>query len=308
MTAGQPNPEHTNKTKKRKRMNILEKAKKNGLVFDGAMGSMLINKGLADGEASELWNLQHPDRILDIHKAYFTAGADVACANTFGASPINLAKRGIAESAEALNRAGVKIARKASGKGQYVAGDIGSLGGMLHPQGEISIKSAVDCFCRQAGFIEAEGVDVFIVETAFDINVALAAIKAIGQVSSKPIFCTLTFQKMKKGFFTIFGNTPKDSMRVLAEAGAAAVGANCSLGSDTMVALAAEIRSSVDVPVIIQPNAGMPETTTDNRIFYPEDKDVFAENIKKIKDLGVEIVGGCCGTTPAYIRRIKEII
>ena len=289
-------------------MDILEKIKKNGLVFDGAMGSMLISKGLIDGEASELWNVKHPDRILDIHNAYYAAGADVACANTFGASPINLAKRGIAESAEALNRAGVTLARKASGKGQYVAGDMGSLGGMLFPQGEISVESAIDSFCRQAGFIETEGVDVFIIETAFDINVALAAIKAIQQVSSKPIFATLTFQKMKKGFFTIFGNTPKESMRALAEAGAAAVGANCSLGSDTMVALAAEIRSSVDLPVIIQPNAGMPETGKDNRIFYPEDKDVFAENIKKIKDLGVEIVGGCCGTTPAYIRRIKEII
>jgi len=209
---------------------------------------------------------------------------------------------------EDLIRAGVGIARKACGKGQYVAGDLGSLGGMLQPQGTISFEDAVDCFSYQAGFLEAEGVDVFIIETFFDINVALAAIKAIKRVSSKPIFCTLTFKKMKKGFFTIFGNNPKDSMRTLAGAGVAAVGANCSIGSDTMVALAAEIRKSVDIPIIIQPNAGMPEKIKDNRIFYPENEDFFAENIKKIKEVGVEIVGGCCGTTPAYIRRIKEVI
>lgn len=289
-------------------MNILEKVKKTGLIFDGAMGSILIGKGLAVGEAPESWNLKHPDILRDIHRSYYDAGADVVSANTFGASPINLEKMGIGESVEDLNRAGVRIAKKVCGKGQYVAGDLGSLGGMLQPQGAISFERAVDCFSCQAGFLEAEGVDVFIIETSFDINVALAAMKAIQQVSSKPIFCTLTFKKMKKGFFTIFGNNPKDSMRALAEAGAAAVGANCSIGSDTMVALAAEIKNSVDIPVIIQPNAGMPEQAKDNLVVYPENKEFFAENIKKIKEVGVEIVGGCCGTTPVYIRRIREVI
>ena len=209
---------------------------------------------------------------------------------------------------EEINRTGVKIARKACGKGQYVAGELGSLGDMLHPMGPVSFNEAVDCFAHQAGFLEDEGVDLFLIETIFDINIALAAIKAIRSVSEKPVFCSLTFKKMKKGFFTIFGNTPKDSMKSLVDAGASVVGANCSMGSKTMIDLADEIKKEIDVPVIIMPNAGMPETTKDNAVFYPEDETFFANNIKKIKGLGVEVVGGCCGTTPEYIKKIKEII
>ncbi|WP_299979247.1 homocysteine S-methyltransferase family protein [Desulfobacula sp.] len=289
-------------------MDILEKVRKDGLIFDGATGSILISKGITGGEASELWNLRHPDIIMEIHRAYYDAGSDVASANTYGASAIKLKKMGVTQSVEKMNRTGVRIARKVCGKGQYVAGELGSLGDMLQPMGPVSFNEAVDCFAQQAGFLEDEGVDVFLIETIFDINIALAAIKAVRSVSEKPIFCSLTFKKMKKGFFTIFGNNPKDSMKSLVDAGASVVGANCSMGSKTMIDLAGEIKKGIDVPVIIMPNAGTPETTKDNAVFYPEDENFFANNIKKIKALGVEIVGGCCGTTPAYIKKIKELI
>lgn len=289
-------------------MDILEKTQKDGLIFDGAMGSILISKGIAGEEAPELWNLKHPDIIMDIHRAYYNAGSDVVSANTHGASPIKLQKMGVTQSVEELNRAGVRIARDVCRPGQYVAGEVGSLGDMLSPMGPVSFDEAVDCFACQAGFIEDEGVDVFLIETIFDVNIALAAIKAVQSVSEKPIFCSLTFNKMKKGFFTIFGDTPKDSMEMLVDAGASAVGANCSMGSQTMINLASEIRHCVDVPVIIMPNAGIPETQKDYTAFYPEDEQFFANSIKKIKALGVEIVGGCCGTTPEYIKKIKETI
>ena len=289
-------------------MDILEKIKKDGLVFDGAMGSILINKGITGKEASELWNLNHPDIVKEIHQAYYDAGADVASANTYGASAIKLKKMGVTQSLENVNRTGVQIAREVCGKGQYVAGELGSLGDMLEPMGPVSFDEAVDSFAQQAGFLEDEGVDIFLIETIFDINIAFAAIKAVRSVSEKPIFCSLTFKKMKKGFFTIFGSNPKNSMKLLSEAGASAVGANCSIGSRTMIDRANEIKKSADVPVIIQPNAGLPKTTKDNTIFYPEDETFFADSIKKIKALGVEIVGGCCGTTPEYIKKIKETI
>ena len=289
-------------------MDILEKIKKDGLVFDGAMGSILINKGITGKEASELWNLNHPDIVKEIHQAYYDAGADVASANTYGASAIKLKKMGVTQSLENVNRTGVRIARQVCGKGQYVAGELGSLGDMLEPMGPVSFDEAVDSFAQQAGFLEDEGVDIFLIETIFDINIAFAAIKAVRSVSEKPIFCSLTFKKMKKGFFTIFGSNPKNSMKLLSEAGASAVGANCSIGSRTMIDLANEIKKSADVPVIIQPNAGLPKTTKHNTIFYPEDETFFADSIKKIKALGVEIVGGCCGTTPEYIKKIKETI
>jgi len=289
-------------------MDILEKVNKNGLIFDGAMGSILISKGIKGKEASELWNLNHPEIITDIHKSYYDAGSDVASANTYGASAIKLKKMGVTQSVEAVNRAGVKIARQACGRGQYVAGELGSLGDMLEPMGPVSFDQAVDCFAQQAGFIEDEGVDVFLIETVFDLNIALAAIKAVRSVSEKPIFCSLTYKKMKKGFFTIFGNSPQDSVKRMTEAGASAVGANCTIGSGTMIDLAAEIQKTAEVPVIIQPNAGIPRVTKDNTIYYPEDVTFFAENIKKIKRLGVEIVGGCCGTTTKFIKKIKETI
>ena len=289
-------------------MDILEKVKNEGLIFDGAMGTLLIAKGIAGGEASELWNLTHPDIIGEIHQAYYDAGADVATANTFGASPIKLKKMGVSATAEAINRAGVRIAKAVCGPDQYVAGDMGSLGDMLQPMGPVSFDEAVECFARQAGFLEEEGVDCFIIETIFDINIALAAIQAVRSVSRKPVFCSLTFKQTPNGFFTIFGNRPADSMQTLVDAGAAAVGANCSIGSRTMIELAKEIRASTRAPVVIMPNAGMPETTQEGGIFYPEDETVFVESIKAIKALGVEIVGGCCGTTPAYIEKIKEMV
>jgi methionine synthase I (cobalamin-dependent) len=289
-------------------MEILERIKTQGLVFDGAMGSLLISKGIKGGEASEVWNLTRQDIIQDIHRAYFDAGADVACANTYCASPLKLEKMGVTQSVEALNRMGVRLARSVCGKGQYVVGELGALGDMLAPVGPVSFDRAVDNFAVQAGFLEDEGVDLFLIETIFDLNIALAAIRAVQSVSEKPIFCTLTFQQKAKGFFTIFGNTPKESMNSLVRAGACVVGANCSMGSDGMVDLAREIKQHVDVPVMIQPNAGLPETGKGNTTFYPEDAACFAANMKRIKDLGVEIVGGCCGTTPDYIRKIRETI
>jgi methionine synthase I (cobalamin-dependent) len=289
-------------------MEFMKKIKQEGVVWDGGFGSMLISRGLKGGDCAEKWNIDHPEVIQEIHRAYFDAGADVATANTFGASSFKLEKMGIEASAETLNTAAVNHAKAAAGPGHYVAGDMGHLGEMLSPMGTMTVARARDIYVHQAGIIEAAGVDLFIIETIFDLNEAMVALAAIQAVSSKPVFCTLTFNQTKKGFFTLMGNPVEASMQQLRDAGAAAVGANCSLGSDRMIELAKQIRDSVDIPVIIQPNAGMPQTRSDGTTFYPEDETVFAGNIKKIKALGVDIVGGCCGTTPAFIRKIREFI
>jgi len=289
-------------------MDVFEKIEKQGLIFDGGMGSMLIDQGLQGGEAPELWNLTHPDRIQNIHQAYFDAGADIVSANTFGASASKLAQMGVTQRMQDVNRAGVRLAKQASSKEQYVAADFGSLGGMLAPMGTLSESDAIAEFSRQAAVLDDEGIDLFIMETVFDLNLAICAIEAIKSVSEKPIVCSMTFQQTPKGFFTIYGNSPEQSMQRLVKAGARAVGANCSLGSSGMVDLAARIRKSVDVPIVIQPNAGMPETTQDGDVFYPENETDFANNMKKIREFGVEIIGGCCGTTPAYIKKIKETL
>lgn len=289
-------------------MHVFEKIKKEGLIFDGGMGSMLIDQGLQGGEAPELWNLTHPDRIQKIHQAYFDAGADIVSANTFGASASKLSKMGVTQSMEDINRAGVRLAREASSEGQFVAADFGSLGEMLEPTGAFSESEAKAEFTRQAAILEDEGVDLFIIETVFDLNLGVCAIQAIRNVSDIPIVCSMTFQQTPRGFFTIFGNSPEKCMERLVEAGAWAVGANCSQGSGAMVELAAKIRKSVDVPVVIQPNAGNPERTPHGGVAYPENESYFADNMKRIRALGVEIIGGCCGTTPAYIKAIKETL
>ena len=289
-------------------MDILTQIKENGLILDGGMGSMLIKKGLAGDEAPEVWNLNRPQVIREIHQAYFEAGADVATANTFGASSLKLKKMGVTRDMAEINRAGVRLARESAGPEKYVAGDLGSSGEMLAPMGPLSVEEAETCFRDQARILEEEGVDLFLIETIFDLNLGLAAVRAVRSVTARPVFCSLTFNETPKGFFTIMGNKVKDSMKALVDAGATGVGANCSMGSDTMVRLAAQIRESVDVPVLIQPNAGRPQVIEGRQeAVYPEDKHFFAGNIKKIKELGVEIVGGCCGTTPSFIRELRKI-
>ncbi len=288
-------------------MNILENVNQEGLIFDGAMGSMLIQAGLKGGKASEFWNIEKPEVIESIHRAYFEAGADVATVNTFGGSAFKMAKMGITHSPEQINTAAVHIAKKAAGEGQYVAGGMGPLGEMLKPAGLVSVEDAVSCFAQQAGFLAGAGVDCFILETFFDLNEILAAIRGLRQASSLPIFASMTFQKKQNGFFTIMGNKPVESMNVLLEAGASVVGANCSLTSDTMIELAQEIRHNIDAPIIIQPNAGAPKAVGES-IIYPESVEHFSDNMKKLKELGVNVVGGCCGSTPDFIRSTAEKI
>lgn len=284
-------------------MDVIEKAKTEGLILDGATGTMLIQAGLEGGKASEFWNLEKPEIIQDIHKSYFEAGSDIVVTNTFGGSPIKLKKVGLGDSIEDVNRIGVRLAREVAGEGQYVAGDIGPIGELLHPSGPIAFEEAIDCFAEQADYLSKAGVDLFIIETIFDVQESLAAIKGIQSVSSKPVFATLTFEKTLKGFLTLMGNRVEESMKSLIDEGAVAVGANCSIGSDAMLDLAREIRQIINEPIIIQPNAGIPDLK-DSETTYPEDKDFFSDNIRKIKESGIEIVGGCCGTTPDYIRSI----
>ncbi|MFH1672043.1 MAG: homocysteine S-methyltransferase family protein [Pseudomonadota bacterium] len=288
-------------------MNILERAQTKGLILDGAMGTMLIRSGLGGGKVSEFWNLEKPEVVQAIHKSYFDAGSDVVMTNTFGGSPLKLKKADLHKHTEEINRTAVQLARKVAGKEKYVAGDIGPIGEMLQPSGTLSFEAAVECFMEQAEYLSKAGADLFIIETMFDLNESLAAIRAAQSVSSLPIFATLTFQEVPKGFVTLMGNRVEDGMKSLLDTGAVVVGANCTLGSGPMVNLAREIRECVDSPVMIMPNAGMPEIKG-SETFHPEDKDFFSDNMLEIKRMGVEVIGGCCGSTPDYIQSIVEKI
>ncbi len=287
-------------------MDLIELAKSSGLILDGGMGTMLIMAGLTGGRVSEYWNLENPSVIEKIHQAYIDAGADVITTNTFGASSLKLKKAGLEDQAESINRKAVELARKAA-KDRFVAGDIGPTGDLMAPFGPVSIEQAFDSFAGQAACLARSGVDLFLIETMFDVQECLAAVKGVRSVSDLPIFATLTFRKTARGFATIMGNKVSESLEALQDAGAVAVGANCTLGSDDMVGLAEEIRAAIQGLTIVQPNAGSPQTRGAD-ICYPEDSDYFSDRIVKIKALGIEIVGGCCGTTPEYIRKIRQKI
>ncbi len=288
-------------------MNFLDKVIKSGLIFDGGMGTMLIKAGIESSQVSEYWNLEKPDIIKNIHKAYFDAGADIITTNTFGGSRIKLQKANLQMHVEEINKIAATIARKVAGEQKYVAGDIGPCGEMLQPFGLIPEEEAVDNFAEQANALIDGGVDVFIIETMFDINESIAAIKGIKTVSDLPIIATLTFAQSPTGFATVMGNKVADSMKQLIDNGANVVGANCTLDSEQMLKLSEEIRKSTDALTIVQPNAGKP-TIQETEVIYPEDVITFSNNILKMKQLGINIVGGCCGTSPEYITKIREIL
>jgi 5-methyltetrahydrofolate--homocysteine methyltransferase len=286
-------------------MTIMDVVKEKGLIFDGAMGTMLMRAGLEGGKASEAWILERPEVIKKIHQSYFDAGAEVITTCTFGGNSMKLKKAGLEDHARKINSTAVEIARKVVGKECYVAGNIGPTGLLLEPSGPLSLEAAKESFANQARVLSESGVDLFMLATFFDLNESLAAVDGVRSVSDLPVFASMTFQEMDSGFATIMGNRIEPSMKALMEAGAAVVGANCSLGSDGMLAVAEVVRGAVETPVLIQPNAGIPRIE-EGRTFYPENAETYSENLLRIKELGVEVIGGCCGSTPECIERIVK--
>lgn len=284
-------------------MNLLDLIKTRKILLDGAMGSMLIAKGMKMGDVPELWNINHQKDIIEIHQNYTNAGADAALTNTFGGSPIKLAEKGIENVGEIISNA-VANAKNAS---EMVIGDIGPTGKFLPPMGKMSEEKLFETFQVQAKHLINEGVDAILIETMYDLREALAAIKAVRSVDNQiTIMATMTFDKKKRGFFTIMGDQPQMCYDKLAEMGANIVGANCTLDSDDMLELARVSRELTDLPLLFQANAGQPEVR-DGKVHYPQKMEHYAKNMVDI--LGyADLIGGCCGTTPEYIKKIKELM
>jgi 5-methyltetrahydrofolate--homocysteine methyltransferase len=285
-------------------MNLVDRILHHGLLLDGALGTELQRKGLPAGTAPDLWNLQNPQAVKEVHVSYVEAGSDAISANTFGSNPLRFAAHNSSESWETVTRRGIALAKEAVSNRALIAGDIGPSGLLLAPTGPAKPEEVERSFAAQAKVMDEEGVDFFIAETFFSLQEILLAARAIRSVSEWPFFLSLTFEKKRRGYFTIMGDPIVSAMKAMAETGATAVGANCSLGSSEMVEVAREIRQAVSIPVVIQPNAGLPAMTPSGAI-YPEDTGTFAANILKIRELGVEIVGGCCGTRPETIAAIR---
>ena len=277
-----------------------------GLLFDGAIGTMLISAGLKGGTPAEAWILERPGEILKVHRAYARAGAQVVTTATFGANSVKLEKAGLHDQVHGINFRGASLARRAAGHTCFVAGNMGPTGELLAPSGTLTPERAQACFAAQASALARGGVDFFLLQTFFDLKEILAAIGGVRSVSRLPIFASMTFRRTPKGYATVMGNTPPESMAALVEAGAFVVGANCSLGSGDMVELAGEIRRAVDIPVMAKPNAGVPKVEK-GRTIYTESVSCFVRNMARISGLGVQVIGGCCGTTPDYIHSMSRL-
>lgn len=292
---------------------FLEALKEKVLLFDGGMGSMLIAAGLGEGEAPDVWSITRSEVLIDIHKKYLGAGADVIQTNTFGGTSIKLKAscRGEAPDASALNRRAAEIARQAidefGSAGRFLAGDIGPTGEFFPPMGTLSVEAARTAFREQAAALEKGGVDLFLIETMYDIKEAAEAIRAVKEVSDKPIVCELTMDRKKKGYFTIVGNSPAEAAETLVAEGAAVIGANCSITSGEMLDLVGEMRALTDVPLLFQPNAGLP-AFSDGKAVYGQKPEEFAADLVKMIESGANAVGGCCGTTPDFIKAVRASI
>ena len=279
-------------------MTIIEDLTENRLLFDGAMGTMLQKMGLPVGMEPEYFNLSHPETITQIHQEYVAAGADVITANTFQANQVKLKQTELPEIIEAA----INLARAAQPK--YVAYDMGPIGQLMAPMGTLSFDQAYEMFREQAVLAEKAGADLVVIETMSDLLETKAAILAIKENTSLPIFCTMTFQEDGR---TFVGTDPLTAVLTLQSLGIEAVGVNCSLGPIELLPIVGEILTYANIPVMVQANAGLPEMK-DGQTFYPLTVDDYGLAVEKMLKSGVRIVGGCCGTNPDFIQKIRQLI
>ncbi len=275
-------------------------AEENIVVFDGGMGTMLYQKGVYINQVYDELNLSNPSLVQKIHKEYLDAGAMVLETNTFGANRFKLTPSGLSDKIEAINFQGAKIARAVAGPNTFIAGSIGPLGIRIEPWGKTSVEEAEAAFSEQAKGLLAGGVDLFILETFFDLNEIRQAIRAVRKLTDKPLIASMTINEDGNA---LYGTSPDVFTPKLDEWGADFIGLNCSVGPKVMFDAIDHMRGLTSKHFVVQPNAGMPRAV-DGRMIYLANPEYFGEYAKRFIQLGVRILGGCCGTTPEHIRWI----
>ena len=275
------------------------------LVSDGAMGSFLQSEGLPAGASPESWCLERPTVVRGVAEAYLAAGSDMVLTNSFGGSPLKLARHGLAERAGELNRVAAMLAREAAGSEGLVAGSVGPTGRILRDEGGDTDPAALyEAFSVQVAGLAEGGVDAICVETMSSLPEALAAVRAAKDHTALPVFCTFSFALGRRGFRTMMGVAPELAAREAAAAGADVIGTNCGNGIENMIEIVRQMRVAVpDRPILAQANAGMPELL-DGSTVYPETPEFMSSRVGELIAAGANIVGGCCGTTPRHISAI----
>ncbi|MFH1645937.1 MAG: homocysteine S-methyltransferase family protein [Candidatus Omnitrophota bacterium] len=289
--------------------NFLERLREGTLICDGAMGTMLMKNGMPVGVCPEEWGNVNKDILLSIHKDYLSAGSQIIVSNTFGANRIKLSKFNLENKLEEINSLAIEIAKEAAAGKAYVFGDIGPTGEYLKPVGSIELNEMIDVFTQQVKILEKSGADAIILETMTDLEELKAGIAAVKENTDLPLIVTMTFQKTQNsGFRTTSGNTVKQLLDTALSAGCDVVGTNCTLAIDEMSEIVREMRQlSPNAFIIAQPNAGMPKLSEGEAV-YDQTPEEFSKGVPALISAGANIIGGCCGTTPEFIKRINEIV
>ena len=295
-------------------MNIKEEIKeqlnKRTLLLDGAMGTMLQAYGLKSGECSEEWNISHPQVVQKIHQEYIKAGADVILTNTFGANRVKLSSFSKQNDVIEINRSAVKIAKEAIKSEREIerkvllAASVGPTGKILEPYGPLSLKEVYENYKEQVVILEKAGVDLIILETFYDLEEIKAALKATKENTNLMVVASMTFDKNLK---TIYGIDPERAVIVLENEGADGIGANCGTGPEVLYKVLKIMKKVSKTYLMVEPNAGMPELVK-CKVVYPASPKIMADYTEKFIKLGINMIGGCCGTTPSHIKAMSDKI
>lgn len=268
------------------------------VLLDGATGSNLLLRGRPRGGCAEKWALENPDIVIGLQREYVQAGSQIIYAPTFGANRIALGMYGLEKELVSMNRDLVAISKQAAGAKAFVAGDMTTVGRIME-YGQL-----IDLYQEQAQALLEAGVDLFVIETMMGVEETQAALEGVRMVSDLPVICSLSFAADGQ---TFFGGSAEDAAQVLEALEADAVGVNCSVGPDQMEAMIRTMAQNASIPIVAKPNAGMPEVMPDGTVHYSMDADHFAEAMGPLLNAGARLIGGCCGTDPAYIQKLGQL-
>ncbi len=282
--------------------------KESFLVLDGAMGTMLISAGLEPGTCPELWNVEQPEKVRAVHRAYIQAGSRVVLTNSFGGTRFRLKQHGLESRVTELNRAAAENLRAeadAAGDQVLVAGSMGPTGELMEPLGRLTFESAREAFAEQAAALAAGGVDLLWIETMSDIQEVQAAVEGARSVSDLPISATMTFDSHGR---TMMGVTPKKAIETLRGLDVLVVGANCGTGPDEFETIIQSMKTAAPEAILVaKANAGLPKMEG-AQLVYDGTPAVMANYAVQMRNLGVQLIGACCGSTPEHIRAMVEAL
>ncbi len=275
------------------------------LLGDGAWGTALYARGLAQGECPEAWCLDRPADVRAIAADYIEAGSDLVGTNSFGANRFKLEHYGLAATADRINEAAARLSREAAGRARWVTGSVGPTGRLLL-MGDVTEEELEEAFTAQAAALLRGGADAICVETMSDPTEAALAIRAARAAGAPEVLCTFTFDRTVRGDYrTLMGTSPAEAAAAALEAGADIVGTNCGNGIERIVEIVAAMREAVgSAPMLAQANAGLPRVV-DGRDEFPDGPEAMADQLEALVEAGARIVGGCCGTTPDHIRAFR---